>query len=96
MASSVETHRFSICPPRLAGFVPVSRRESLAQSSLGFGTLALARKPSLAEIQWSAEHWDKQVELYRASNLTPDQAAHKALVNLCHTLLNTSEFLYVE
>jgi len=58
--------------------------------------LALARRPSTTEVKWCAEHLDKQAAIYRAAKLSADQAERKALTSLCHTLLNTSEFLYAE
>jgi hypothetical protein len=58
--------------------------------------LALARRPSGAEAKWCAEHLEKQASIYRAAKLPADQAEAKALTSLCHTLLNSSEFLYAE
>ena len=55
---------------------------------------ALVRRPSCEEIRQSVELLDVQSRLYRDKGLDADAAAHKALVHLCHTLLNTSEFLY--
>jgi hypothetical protein len=37
----------------------------------------------------------KQVARLKAGNMPAEQAARQALVQLCHVLLNTSEFLYV-
>jgi hypothetical protein len=58
--------------------------------------LALARPPSAAEADICAQLVRRQAQIFRASSLPPMEAEHKALVQLCHTLLNTSEFLYVE
>lgn len=58
--------------------------------------LALARPPDEEETAWCDELLERQSELYRADGRSAEEAAHQALVNLCHTLLNTSEFLYVE
>jgi hypothetical protein len=58
--------------------------------------LALARRPGATEAIWCAEHLEKQAAVYRATKLPIDQAERKALTSLCHTLLNTSEFLYAE
>ena len=55
---------------------------------------ALVRRPSPEEISESSQFLEKQTALYRAKRLDDSAAAHKALVHLCHTLLNTSEFLY--
>jgi len=57
---------------------------------------ALARKPDDQEVIWCAAAFARQVELYRDSGVTDEQARHQALTELCHTLFNTSEFLYVE
>jgi hypothetical protein len=58
--------------------------------------LALARSPNKAEMQICSRLLEKQAEAFRAAKSTPEEADAKALVQLCHTLLNTSEFLYVE
>jgi hypothetical protein len=58
--------------------------------------LALARPPTPAELRICAELLDRQAAAYRAAKLAPVAAKHQALVQLCHTLLNTSEFLYAE
>jgi mono/diheme cytochrome c family protein len=58
--------------------------------------LALARRPSDSETAWCQELLAQQAELLRASGLDSGQAAHQALVQLCRTLFNTSEFLYAE
>jgi hypothetical protein len=55
---------------------------------------ALARRPSPEELSQSSQFLEKQAALYRDKGLDEQAAAHKALVHLCHTLLNTSEFLY--
>jgi hypothetical protein len=58
--------------------------------------LALARQPGASEVNWCAEHLGKQAVIYRSAKLSAKQAESKALTSLCHTLLNTSEFLYAE
>jgi hypothetical protein len=58
--------------------------------------LALARPPSAAEITICTQLLERQAVLFRASKRSDQEAHHLALVQLCHTLLNTSEFLYVE
>ena len=58
--------------------------------------LALAREPSASETAVCTALVERQAELGRGAGLAPDAASHKALVQLCHTLFNTSEFLYVE
>ena len=59
-----------------------------------------ARGPTPEEADWSVALLDRQAALYRQSGAAADAAAdatseRKALVHLCHTLLNASEFLYV-
>jgi hypothetical protein len=58
--------------------------------------LALARRPNAQEAATCAELLAQQTELGRKAGLSAEIAAHQALVQLCHTLLNASEFLYVE
>ena len=72
---------------------PQSTREK--QISAAFET-AFGRGPSVEEQAWSAALLDRQAALYRNSPPAAGvNAERKALVHLCHTLLNTSEFLYV-
>jgi hypothetical protein len=54
----------------------------------------LAREPSGDESRQSAQFLERQSDLYREQGSQADAAEHKALVHLCHALLNTSEFLY--
>jgi Protein of unknown function (DUF1553)/Protein of unknown function (DUF1549) len=58
--------------------------------------LALGRQPAEAEIKICAQLLERQTAAYQAAKLPREQAERKALVQLCHTLLNTSEFLYAE
>jgi hypothetical protein len=58
--------------------------------------LALARPPSAAEEKICARLLERQARIFREAKLPAAAADRKALVELCHTLLNTSEFLYVE
>ena len=58
--------------------------------------LTLSRRPTPKETQLSLAHLDKQQELYRKANFTPDKASAKALASLCQMLLASNEFLYVE
>jgi hypothetical protein len=37
-----------------------------------------------------------QTQLCRTAGMSQEAATHQALVQVCHTVLNTSEFLYVE
>jgi hypothetical protein len=56
--------------------------------------IVLARPPRPRETEWCADLLRRHAERYQAQKLSTDQAAQKALGHLCHTLLNTSEFLY--
>ncbi|HEV3136729.1 MAG TPA: DUF1553 domain-containing protein, partial [Pirellulales bacterium] len=58
--------------------------------------LALARKPNATETATCSELLRRQIDLAASTGAAPDVAARRALVQLCQTLLNTSEFLYVE
>ena len=57
---------------------------------------ALARRPDEDEVGLCNAAFARQVELYRESGVTDEQARQQALTELCHALLNTSEFLYAE
>jgi hypothetical protein len=61
--------------------------------------IALGRKPTATELESSRALIERQTERYAKQSsppLVPEQAAQKALANLCQMLLNTNEFLYVE
>ncbi|HMF13520.1 MAG TPA: DUF1549 and DUF1553 domain-containing protein [Gemmataceae bacterium] len=58
--------------------------------------LVLARRPGPKEATWCAEHLEKQAAVYRAAKLPTEQVERSPLTTMCHTLLNTSEFLYAE
>jgi hypothetical protein len=61
--------------------------------------LALARGPTAAELAWCSELLARQARQDSQSGAERDgvqQSEHAALVSLCHVLLNTNEFLYVE
>ncbi|MDR3636505.1 MAG: PSD1 and planctomycete cytochrome C domain-containing protein [Isosphaeraceae bacterium] len=57
--------------------------------------ITLGRPPSAPEVSWCVALLDRQEAYHRGQKLPSDQAALKALTSLCHTLLNTSEFLYI-
>jgi hypothetical protein len=76
-----------------------ARVESIAASPVRVEVafrLALARRPNAQEAGTCADLSAQQAELGLRAGLSPEVAAHQALVQLCHTLLNTGEFLYVE
>jgi hypothetical protein len=56
--------------------------------------LTLSRRPTEAEAAQCARFLELQVQTYAGLGTPPDEAAGKALTQLCHTVLNTSEFLY--
>jgi hypothetical protein len=56
----------------------------------------LARLPNENERITCRELLCQQADTFRGAGIAADAAARQALVQLCHTLLNTSEFLYVE
>ena len=58
--------------------------------------LALARSPTAAETAIGYRLLERQAAAYRAAGRSAGEADHLALIHWCHTLVNTSEFLYVE
>jgi hypothetical protein len=58
--------------------------------------LALARPPSAAEENICMRLLERQARILRETKFPEAEAERKALLELCHTLLNTSEFIYVE
>jgi hypothetical protein len=57
---------------------------------------ALARPPNTTEIATLTELLRRQSQRGLSTGMTPTKAGHHALVQLCTTLLNTSEFLFAE
>jgi len=58
--------------------------------------LALARRPTIEEFKLSRGLLARQRERWRSeAGTTPEQAADRALIHVCHMLFNTNEFLYV-
>ena len=60
--------------------------------------IALNRRPTAHEIKLASELLEDHISLdrRRKPQLSDQQLADKALVDLCHMLLNTNEFLYLE
>jgi hypothetical protein len=58
--------------------------------------LSLSRKPSGGESEQCVLFLNRQATRFRAEKLSGEQADRQALAQLCQTLLNTSEFLYLE
>ena len=58
--------------------------------------LALSRRPFAVERQWSQELLGQQAKLLDDGKHSEDEIQIKALTELCQTVLNTNEFLYLE
>lgn len=58
--------------------------------------LALARKPNTAETRFCEAHLKKRCQFYVQQKLSVEEAEHQALISLCHMLVSSNEFLYVE
>jgi len=58
--------------------------------------LALSRKPATEELTIAKSHLQREEELYLKSNTAPTQARKAALESLCHLLLLSNEFLYLD
>jgi len=58
--------------------------------------MAYARSPSSAEATQSLAFVREQVLSYESAGQMPDQAERSALTDLCHMLLASNEFLYVD
>jgi len=56
--------------------------------------LALTRPPNTEELRWCSQMLRQTAERFQIENVSPGEAATRALPQLCHTLLNTSEFLF--
>jgi mono/diheme cytochrome c family protein len=72
---------------------PVAHEEAAIRTAF---RLALGRDPTAAEKDICTRLLKRQAAAYREAGQSAEQAQRHALVSLCHTLLNTSEFLYVE
>lgn len=55
---------------------------------------ALARKPTNDERQLATQHLKSQIENFRSADAA--SADKRALASLCHVLLNSNEFLYID
>jgi alpha-D-ribose 1-methylphosphonate 5-triphosphate synthase subunit PhnI len=58
--------------------------------------LTLSRRPTPREQEAARSHVTAQEDLYRKANLPPEQASKQTFTSLCHMLLSTSEFLYID
>jgi hypothetical protein len=57
--------------------------------------IAFSRPPEAEELHWCVELMDRQAHLQNSAASPSSDTRQNALANLCHTLLNSSEFLYV-
>ncbi len=57
---------------------------------------ALARSPNATEVATCVDLLRRQTERFLSAGVAPGEAGHRALAQLCLTLLNTSEFLFAE
>jgi hypothetical protein len=57
--------------------------------------IVLGRLPTTSEKQACAELLQRQTANFVTEKQPPEQAAHQALTQLCHMLINTSEFIYI-
>ena len=58
--------------------------------------LTLSRPPLASHLSRALRFVEQQVQTYRADGMKSEVARHKALSDLCHVLLNSSEFVFVE
>jgi hypothetical protein len=77
---------------RIEQACPASSSEAIVRAF----RIALARRPNAKETAWCQDLVHRQEELFLAEGWGRAHAAHQALVQLCQTLLNTSEFLFTE
>lgn len=81
---------------RMASRVAAAAGEdSAAQVQFAF-QLALARPPQESEQAQGLSFLADQARIHTAAGVGADQAQRSALADLCHMLLSTNEFLYVE
>ena len=65
---------------------------AIGQKPARVGQLALGREPRKSELDAALTHLEAQAKRFASR----DNAAMDALASLCHVLLNTNEFLYVD
>jgi hypothetical protein len=58
--------------------------------------LAFGRRPAGGELQLCVRSIERQAAVYRGTKVAPDQAQNRAMEGLCHMLLCSNEFLYIE
>ena len=76
--------------------VALSSRDAESREVDAAFRVALGRHPNAKEAEWTLASMRNLVDDYRSSGLDADAAREKALTGICHTLLNTNDFLYVQ
>ncbi|MCH2128180.1 MAG: PSD1 and planctomycete cytochrome C domain-containing protein [Pirellulaceae bacterium] len=76
----------------LAG--PAKSTETILGEVVQAWRLAYARSPSDVELQWAAQFLIEQLQVLYAED--PDSATDRAMTNLCHALVSSNEFLYID
>ncbi|HAY82228.1 MAG TPA: hypothetical protein DCY79_20680 [Planctomycetaceae bacterium] len=71
----------------------VAAAENTDPIALAFRTI-LGRRPNEVEQQWCERYISEQTETWQPTR--PDEAKNLAMADMCHMLLCTNEFLYVE
>jgi hypothetical protein len=98
LARRVLNEPASELPTELAAEAPAEQRESRGRIVRAW-QLAYLRMPSQDELQLAAEYLSRQADDLKtqhtdAANQPPPE--EQAFANLCHVLLNSNEFLYVD
>jgi hypothetical protein len=77
---------------RVAGESPPANTDEIRRAF----SIALCRLPNHKEEDRCTAYLDRQRTAFKTAGATDRDANRQALTELCHTLLNTSEFLYAE
>jgi hypothetical protein len=70
--------------------------DSPAEQARSAWRLILGREPNAGEVSAAVSHLQAQQRQFAAGAATKEHAARLALASLCHVLLNTNEFIYVD
>lgn len=79
-------------PAATPSLSPESAKQRAAQVRLAW-RFALGRQPTAAELSAALEHLEQQTRHFGAKSTESHQ---RALASLCHVLVNTNEFVYVD
>ena len=72
-----------------------AQTQSFAACLTGMYEQAFCRWPSQTEIREARSFLSDQVAFYEQEGQDSESAAHKAWSDLCHTLFNMKEFIYL-